>query len=290
MVENTILHINFHEFVLKQREFKLNTNNAASSLGVAMMQSTCKMIMICIGFLSLLACQSNVDLVLYQAAYEEDSMEFQFGYKALEELNIIDAPDDADLQRWAVLHDGDTYRFYCFRGDFNALYQFALHPQSRAFEYGYNSIDKFAIGLTSVPDDASTSAFYMLHDGEQSKLYLPSQDSSSLLYEFIYDYGTERYKSTGQSLNIRGAPEDTDFQRMAMLHNGTQSRLYALRQGSDYDLFEFVYDASTNSYVYQSDAADITAVTGLPSDSDTSSFAMLHNGINYRFFYPKLLK
>ena len=84
------------------------------------------------------------------------------------------------------------------------------------------------------------------------------------------------------SIPIAGAPADTDFSRMAMLHDGSNYRLYALKANSDSQLYGFVFDASNSRYVYQ--PGDAARITGTPADADFNSFAMSGDSATSRLY------
>lgn len=81
-----------------------------------------------------------------------------------------------------------------------------------------------------------------------------------------------------------GAPADTDFTRSAMLHDGSTYRLYFFKQGSDDTLYQFGFNPSTVKYEYGYKSIPQLKLTGIPADADTSNFAMLHDGSDYRLY------
>lgn len=77
---------------------------------------------------------------------------------------------------------------------------------------------------------------------------------------------------------IAGAPADTDFTRMAMLHDGSDYQLYALVAGSTSDLYRFVYDAATRQYVHDGTSSTSSlSISGLSDSAEPISIAMLHD-------------
>ena len=68
-----------------------------------------------------------------------------------------------------------------------------------------------------------------------------------------------------------------------MLHDGTDYREYAFKKDSKTSFYQFAYNGSTYAYGYNS----VTPLTveGMPDNSDTNSFAMLHDGTDYRFYF-----
>ncbi len=85
-------------------------------------------------------------------------------------------------------------------------------------------------------------------------------------------------------VTLEDAPDDTDFSRWATLHDGSVYRLYFMRQGSATTLYQFGYDESTNAWRFGFRSIDVLEITGMPAEADPSSFAMLHDGSDYRLY------
>jgi hypothetical protein len=78
-------------------------------------------------------------------------------------LNITGFPMDTDHNRWAMLHDGITYRYYAFKeGSVTEFYQGGFNPGSQDYEYGYLSIQILTVEM--MPADSDTGSHAMLHD------------------------------------------------------------------------------------------------------------------------------
>jgi hypothetical protein len=70
---------------------------------------------------------------------------------------------DTDHTRWAMLHDGATYRYYAFQeGSVTTFYQFGFKAGTNDYEYGFSSIPTLTVD--NMPADSDTSNFAMLHD------------------------------------------------------------------------------------------------------------------------------
>lgn len=97
--------------------------------------------------------------------------------------------------------------------------------------------------------------------------------------------GTDKYQfgyNSIANIKISGAPADTDYKRSAMLFDGGAYRLYFFKEGSDTTLYQFAWNGTTYQYGYSS--IPILTITGKPSDADSGSFSMLHDGLNYRLY------
>ncbi|MBL4607375.1 MAG: DUF5011 domain-containing protein [Pseudomonadales bacterium] len=215
---------------------------------------------------------------LYQAAW--NGGEYKFGHRSAPNLVITGAPEDTDRSRWAMLHDGITYRLYFFKlGSNDTLYQFAFNPSSNDYE------PTSTLTITGMPADADPSTFAMLHDGARHRLYMKSKNNPALLYQAAWTGAVYQYDfdSIG-NIPITGRPADTDLGRWGMLFDGTTYRFYAFKNGSKTNFYQFAFDAITKSYKYGHLSTPEVTVTGMPSNSDDSDFGMLHDGVDYRFY------
>ena len=206
---------------------------------------------------------------------------YQFGYASLPNIKFEGAPDDTDFSRWAMLHDGNTYRLYFMRASGASLYQFGFNPSTATYEFGYDSIPE--IGITGIPADADTSSFKMLHDGADYRLYMRGTDQTKL-YQFAFNGNS--YEFGFRSIDVistAGAPADADWSRWAMLHDGTVYRQYLGKLGTEDQIYQFGFDGRNYAYGHRS-IADLS-ITGMPESSETESFSMLHDGSTYRFYH-----
>lgn len=228
----------------------------------------------------------NEPLSLNQAAYNSLTGSYQYGYRSIPNIKITGAPDDVDWNRWAMLHDGSTYRLYFFKsGSSNTLYQFGFNSSSSAYEFGHNSIPQ--LDIVNAPADADTSGFAMLHDGSTYRLYMRSKTSIAI-HQFGYNPSTQDYEYGYNSIpkiDVTGGPADTDYDRWAMLHDGTTYRFYAFKGSSNTTFYQFGYNPSVQDYVYGHNSIPTLTVQTMPDTSDTGEFAMLHDGANYRFYF-----
>lgn len=217
---------------------------------------------------------------LNQAAWVEGTDKYRFGYQSIPNIQITNAPADTDYSRSAMLHDGTTYRLYFFKqGSNNTLYQFAWNGST--YHYGYDSIPTLTIA--NKPADASSQSFAMLHDGTTYRLYLLSNDKTKL-YQFGWNGSTYYYGYNSiPVISITGAPADTDKNRWEMLHDGDMFRLYFGKSGVLDKIYQFGWNGSTYHYGYNS--IPVLTLENIPFNSNFSSFNMLHDGGNYRFYF-----
>lgn len=218
-----------------------------------------------------------------QAAYVPNSTSYRFGFNSIPNIPITGAPADANLRRWAMLHDGSDYRLYCFKGSSNnKIYQFAWNGSSYA--YGHNSIPE--LSLTNIPADADASSFSMLHSGTYYHLYMRRLGDPTTLYQALYVSGTTEYKF-GQSpaipeMKIAGFPADTDWARWMMLHDNKDYRFYAFKLGSNTQVYQGAFDGGQYSFGHNS-IRELT-LEEVPANSNLGGAAMLHDNSAYRLY------
>jgi len=223
---------------------------------------------------------------LNQAAYAGGTV-YDYGHNSVPNIPFTGAPADTDFSRWAMLHDGTTYRLYFFKeGTNDTLYQFGYNAGTQSYEFGFMSISE--LNITNIPTDADTSSFAMLHDGSVYRLYMRSLTSDTTLYQFGYNSSTQDYEYGHLSiptLFITMAPVDTDHARWGMLHDGTNYRLYIGKTGEADTMYQFAYNISSSDYEWGYVSIPQLNITDMPADSIKTDFAMLHDGSDYRFYY-----
>lgn len=226
---------------------------------------------------------------LHQAAFVKGTDSYRFGHRSIARLRIVDAPADTDTSRWAMLHDGSAYRLYFMRrGTDDTLLPFTFHRSDE--EYVYDA-SRGPIRIHGTPADADTSSFAVLHDGTDARLYFRAVSGTERLFQFALNPAARRFEYGFRSIEeipIAGAPADTDWRRWAMLHDGTRFRLYAGTRPDAAALYQFSFDRNAAEYRYGYDSIPRMTLQEVPPDADTSSFAMLHDGVDFRFYYRSL--
>ena len=225
---------------------------------------------------------------LNQAAYVPGSREYRFGYNSIPNMRVTGAPANVGFGRFAMLHDGSTYRLYFpKRGSRDTLYQFGFNRATSRYEYGYNSIKQLKI--VGMPADANTNSFAMLHDGQNYRLYMRSRSSATKIYQAAYKPGTNQYVYGFRSIpvmNITGAPADiTNNKRWAMLHDGQHYRLYIGKRGNTSQFYQFAFNPRSSAYEYGHQSIPMLTASNAPGSSKRNAFAMLHDRGAYRYYY-----
>ncbi|GII84939.1 hypothetical protein Ssi03_29290 [Sphaerisporangium siamense] len=101
--------------------------------------------------------------------------------------------------------------------------------------------------------------------------------------------GTDKYEygyNSIPNIPVTGAPDDTNFRRWSMLHDGTTYRLYAFKGSSRDTLYQFTWNGS--SYAYGHDSIPVLTLTNAPADADPSSISLLHSGEAYHAYLRRL--
>ena len=235
-------------------------------------------------FFAVLSCQpmkANAASV-FQASFNKRTESYILGYDSITEIPILKAPPDADWKRVAMLHDGSSYRLYVFKiGSTDTMYQFGYNPQKRAYIFGYQSID--ILKIVRAPKDIDATSFAMSHDGTTFRLYLGKKGSDNTLYQFAYHTKKEAYIFGYQSeeqIFINDMPLDVKKRKVAMLHDGSHYRYYALNTDKS-----TLYQAAWNGSVYEYGHQSIPAVPITSKQPLSGDIAMLHDGEAYRLYF-----
>ncbi len=223
---------------------------------------------------------------LNQGAWVPGTDEYRFAYDSIPVIPITGAPNDANFARWAMLHDGFDYRLYVFRGSSSdTLYQFAWNGSS--YEYGYRSIP--VLTLVGSPPDVDASSIRMLHSGGAYHAYMRRLGDPTTLYQYIWQPGTTTYRWAAPgfypSLPVTGFPNDADWTRWNMLHDGSDYRIYTFRYGSVDHMYQGAFDPSAAGYAFGYRSIPELRLSGYPANSHPGRTAMLHDGVNYRLYF-----
>lgn len=107
--------------------------------------------------------------------------------------------------------------------------------------------------------------------------------------QFAYIHGTTEYKfgyDSTANIPITDAPSDTNFDRLAMLYDGSTYRMYFFKGSTNNKIYQFAFNGSSYQFGYNS-IRELTLID-MPADVDASSFAMLHDGNDYRLYLHPL--
>lgn len=222
---------------------------------------------------------------LNQGAFNNATGMIEFGYESIATIPITGAPDGIDWTKWAMLFDGIAYRlFFMSERGATELHQFAFNYGTESYEYGFNSAP--VIPISGVPDDADPSRIAMLHDGVGSRLFFLSDDAPLGLHQFAFNSATEEFEygfNLSPEVKIVGGPAADDFSGWAMLHGTGDYRMFAFSSPAKDAISQYVWNGTDYEYGFNSNPE--IGLDGFPADSDPSDFAMLHDGIELRFYF-----
>lgn len=165
------------------------------------------------------------------------------------------------------------------------LLQGAFVQGTERYEYAYRSIP--SIPVVGAPADADWSRWAMLHDGQVYRLYAFKAGTRDTLYQFGFNRGSNTYEWGHQSipvLRISGIPSGASTRSFAMLHDGDVYRLYLQDDRDPGLLYQFGFNRATEDYEFGYRSIPRLRVTGFPGDTDWGRWAMLHDGVDYRFY------
>lgn len=225
-------------------------------------------------------------LVLNEAALAFETATFQFGHKSQANIEITNAPAEADFSRWAMLNDGETNRLFVFpEGTDEILFQFGFNSDTQAYEFGFGM--DAVIPVAGIPVGLDTSSFAMLHDGENYMLYFMDASNSSV-HPFFLDTsrGLEFIPAETTEIPVLGGPEDIDLSRWAMLDDGSDTVLFVGNKDQSVNLiYAFPLKVSRATFEFGDGSLPEVPIDLIPENSDLSNFAMLHDGEDYRLYF-----
>jgi len=115
-----------------------------------------------------------------------------------------------------------------------------------------------------------------------------SYSQKGFLYQAAYNGSAYEFGYNSMAkIPIVNAPEDVDWNRWSMLYDG-EYRLFFMPKGRSNTLYQFGYNASTQSYEYGYKNTYTIPIVGLPDRTDISSFSMLYDGTDYRLYFSSM--
>ncbi len=164
-----------------------------------------------------------------------------------------------------------------------SLNQAAWVPGSTTYRFGFRSIPN--IPITGEPADADAERWAMLHDGSVYRLYAFKRGSNDRIYQFGFNGASYAFGHRSiPELRLIDFPADTDASSFAMLHDGSNYRLYLRRAGDPRTLHQAAWVPGTGTYRFGFRSIPRIPVTGFPADTDWNRWGMLHDGSRYRFY------
>lgn len=164
-----------------------------------------------------------------------------------------------------------------------SLNQAAWVPGTTTYRFGFRSIPN--IPITGEPVDADAARWAMLHDGSAYRLYSFKQGTDDRLYQFSFNGSAYAFGHHSiPELTLVDFPADTDASSFAMLHDGSDYRLYLRRTGDPQTLYQAAWVPGTTTYRFGFRPIPRIPITGFPADTDWDRWGMLYGGSAYRFY------
>ncbi|MGX5203202.1 PKD domain-containing protein [Aliikangiella sp. IMCC44632] len=228
---------------------------------------------------------ANARLSLNQAAAVTGTPNYEYGHRSIPNMEVTGVPADADWSRWAMYGAGSnqTFLFMMAEDSNNRVYQFGYNPQTQKYEWGHNSAGE--LNITNVPSDVDggIAATYVEESGVLY-IFMKKESEPTTMYYFVYEPNSGDISFRGE-LYITGVPADADWDRWAMLHDGSFYRLYVSKANSNSILYQSAYNPSSGNWEYGYRSYPEIYILGMPTNSDTRSFKMLHDSVDYRFYH-----
>ena len=226
------------------------------------------------------------EISLDQAVYDASTQAYQFGTSTLPNIKTANAPADTDWSRWAMLHNGTSFKLFAMkRNTTNTLYQFVYNGSTQKYEWD-SAATNSSVMISGIPDDANTSSIAMLHAQGADRLYMLSK-SGTAIHQFKFDStsNTFIYAFNGAigKVDITGMPGNINWSRWAMTHDGAHYRVYAMENGSNTQLHQAAYNSASGNYEHGFNS-NMPTITSIDAATERERFAILHDGSAYRLY------
>jgi arylsulfatase A-like enzyme len=150
---------------------------------------------------------------------------YAFGSGEFRELKISGFPADTDPGNIGIIHDNyGAHLMMRQRGQEPAFYRAPLDLGSRTFRFGTDDLPP-RIPIVGFPRDADWGRWTALHDNGSYLMATMVVGDNTRLYRGMYDFSRTVYAFLDKA-TIVGAPANTNFRSLAMLHDNADYRLY----------------------------------------------------------------
>ena len=178
--------------------------------------------------------QAGSDDTIYQFVYNPATQDYEYGLgAAIDQIGITGAPADADMSSFAMLYSGTSYRLYAqSASDPLRIHQFVYNPATESYEYGLGAAIE-EIDVTMFPGATDFSGWGMLWEDDTYRFYAFSDAAHDAVAQGAYNSASGDYEYDFMSIpviDIIGFPADTNTDDFAMVHDGSEFRLYMLRE------------------------------------------------------------
>jgi len=119
---------------------------------------------------------------------------------------------------------------------------------------------------------------------------LTSTQLTKSIKNAIWVFNTMKYQFVENSgIQIKNAPNDLDWKRWATSDDGFQSKLFFFKRNTNNVLYSFQINNAKTVYHFDEDTGEIK-INNIPSDANTNSFSMIHDGASSKLFMQSRTK
>lgn len=224
---------------------------------------------------------------LLQYVYDEGNS-YKYGHNnSVPEVEILDAPEDADFSRTGITYGDDTYSLYCFKGHSrDTLYRFDYDVDAGGYKFTETELT-----ILDAPDDMDAACFDLSHDDLKYRFYFKrlGNTPSVQLYQFILNAEENKLEYAVDEalpvIDVVQYPSDSDFSRFFLYNDGGNYVFGCAIIGSKNAFYSGAYNGEAYQYGHKS--LGTLTIDDSPDDFIANSPAMLHDGSAYRLYYVK---
>jgi len=225
---------------------------------------------------------------LLQYVYSEEGNSYRYGFNgAVPEVEIFDAPEDADFSRTGITFGNDTYSLFCFKGHSrDTLYSFNYDADVNGYKFTETELT-----ITNAPEDIDAGGFDVSNDDSKFRFYFKrlGNTPSVQLYQFILnaDENILEYAADDSLpvIDVVQYPNDADFSRFFLYNDGDNYVLGCAIVGSKTAFYSGAFNGEAYQFAHK--ALGTLTLEDSPDDVTANCPAMLHDGSAYRFYYVK---
>jgi len=145
------------------------------------------------------------------------------------EIKLNNIPSDANTNSFSMIHDGSSSKLFMQSKIKDALYQFNFDSQNKSYEL---NTDRPTM-IYNAPADSDWYRWAMLHDGNNTLLYVFKKETPDEFYQFGLNPGSQSFEygfPSASFLYLVDIPTDSNTNQFSMLHTGNAYEFYFLTQ------------------------------------------------------------
>jgi serine/threonine protein kinase len=110
------------------------------------------------------------------------------------------------------------------------------------------------------------------------------REAKATLYQAAFNGEVYEYNFLPK-ISVSGAPDDIDWNRWSVLHDGDVHRLYFFPKKRSDILYQFGFNKSTSKYEFGYSSVSEIPIQDLPEGTNISNFSILFDGLSYRLYF-----